>query len=136
MKRCNFKGLWASHGVSVSHRSIDSTGGHQVNFYVFELELLPTLEIGHSRIWPGKNAHPGRRPPRAQLRTATLLFSPVLSQIEANAPNDEKYCLVPKVVHVNIALLVCTRMSGSRESRTCRLRGRAVGLHTLGMSVR
>jgi hypothetical protein len=30
MKRWNFKGLRASHGVSVSHRSAGSTGGHQV----------------------------------------------------------------------------------------------------------
>jgi len=38
MKRWNFKGLRASHGVSVSHRSIGSTGGHQ----------------DPGRIWPGK----------------------------------------------------------------------------------
>ena len=30
MKRWNFKGLRASHGVSVSHRSAGATGGHQV----------------------------------------------------------------------------------------------------------
>jgi large subunit ribosomal protein L3 len=34
MKRWNFKGLRASHGVSVSHRSIGSTGGHQVRVIV------------------------------------------------------------------------------------------------------
>jgi len=38
MKRWNFKGLRASHGVSVSHRAIGSTGGHQ----------------DPGRIWPGK----------------------------------------------------------------------------------
>jgi ribosomal protein L3 len=30
MKRWNFHGLAASHGVSVSHRSAGSTGAHQV----------------------------------------------------------------------------------------------------------
>lgn len=30
MKRHNFKGLRASHGVSISHRSHGSTGQHQV----------------------------------------------------------------------------------------------------------
>lgn len=30
----------------------------------------------------------------------------ILSQIEANAPNNEKYSLVAKVVHVGVALLV------------------------------
>ncbi|KAN0112124.1 Translation protein, beta-barrel-containing domain containing protein [Russula decolorans] len=38
MKRWNFKGLRASHGVSVSHRSAGATGGHQ----------------DPGRIWPGK----------------------------------------------------------------------------------
>ncbi|KAI0302250.1 mitochondrial 50S ribosomal protein L3 [Russula brevipes] len=38
MKRWNFKGLRASHGVSVSHRSAGSTGAHQ----------------DPGRIWPGK----------------------------------------------------------------------------------
>ena len=30
----------------------------------------------------------------------------ILSQIETNAPNDEKYSLVAKVVHFGVALLV------------------------------
>ncbi|KAH7889407.1 translation protein [Phlebopus sp. FC_14] len=38
MKRWNFKGLRASHGVSVSHRSAGATGAHQ----------------DPGRIWPGK----------------------------------------------------------------------------------
>jgi large subunit ribosomal protein L3 len=38
MKRWGFKGLRASHGVSVSHRSSGSTGGHQ----------------DPGRVWPGK----------------------------------------------------------------------------------
>jgi large subunit ribosomal protein L3 len=29
MKRCNFRGLEASHGVSISHRSLGGTGGRQ-----------------------------------------------------------------------------------------------------------
>lgn len=43
MKRWNFKGLRASHGVSVSHRSSGSMGAHQ----------------DPGRIWPGKKM-PGR----------------------------------------------------------------------------
>lgn len=31
MKRWGFKGLRASHGVSISHRSSGSTGAHQVS---------------------------------------------------------------------------------------------------------
>ncbi|KAG6376481.1 translation protein [Boletus reticuloceps] len=38
MKRWNFKGLRASHGVSVSHRSAGATGAHQ----------------DPGRVWPGK----------------------------------------------------------------------------------
>ncbi|KAJ3993909.1 translation protein [Lentinula boryana] len=38
MKRWNFKGLRASHGVSISHRSAGATGAHQ----------------DPGRIWPGK----------------------------------------------------------------------------------
>jgi large subunit ribosomal protein L3 len=38
MKRWGFRGLRASHGVSVSHRSSGSTGGHQ----------------DPGRVWPGK----------------------------------------------------------------------------------
>ncbi|KAL0946620.1 hypothetical protein HGRIS_012816 [Hohenbuehelia grisea] len=38
MKRWGFKGLRASHGVSISHRSSGSTGGHQ----------------DPGRVWPGK----------------------------------------------------------------------------------
>ncbi|VDC06569.1 unnamed protein product [Peniophora sp. CBMAI 1063] len=38
MKRWGFKGLRASHGVSISHRSAGSTGGHQ----------------DPGRVWPGK----------------------------------------------------------------------------------
>ncbi|KAJ8078891.1 hypothetical protein AAF712_001173 [Marasmius tenuissimus] len=43
MKRWGFKGLRASHGVSVSHRKIGSTGAHQ----------------DPGRVWPGKKM-PGR----------------------------------------------------------------------------
>jgi len=38
MKRWNFRGLRASHGVSVSHRKLGATGGHQ----------------DPGRVWPGK----------------------------------------------------------------------------------
>ncbi|ESK94516.1 50s ribosomal protein l3 [Moniliophthora roreri MCA 2997] len=43
MKRWGFKGLRASHGVSISHRSIGATGAHQ----------------DPGRVWPGKKM-PGR----------------------------------------------------------------------------
>ncbi|KAI0030757.1 mitochondrial 50S ribosomal protein L3 [Vararia minispora EC-137] len=43
MKKHGFKGLRASHGVSISHRSIGSTGGHQ----------------DPGRVWPGQKM-PGR----------------------------------------------------------------------------
>lgn len=40
MKRHGFAGLGASHGVSVSHRSIGSTGGRQVSFPSLSSHLL------------------------------------------------------------------------------------------------
>lgn len=48
----------------------------------------------------------------------------ILSQIEANAPNNEKYSLVAKVVHVGVALLVYilderfTRVTDVQTSQT------------------
>src|SRR5436189_1710979 len=41
MKRWNFGGLRASHGVSVSHRSIGSTGGRQDPGKVFKNKKMP-----------------------------------------------------------------------------------------------
>jgi large subunit ribosomal protein L3 len=41
MKRHNFRGLEASHGVSVSHRSIGSTGGRQDPGRVFKNKKMP-----------------------------------------------------------------------------------------------
>ncbi|MES2215037.1 MAG: 50S ribosomal protein L3 [Pseudomonadota bacterium] len=41
MKRHNFRGLEASHGVSVSHRSIGSTGGCQDPGRVFKNKKMP-----------------------------------------------------------------------------------------------
>jgi large subunit ribosomal protein L3 len=41
MKRHNFGGLRASHGVSVSHRSIGSTGGRQDPGKVFKNKKMP-----------------------------------------------------------------------------------------------
>lgn len=40
MKRWNFKGLRASHGVSVSHRSAGATGAHQVR-----IALVPLVTV-------------------------------------------------------------------------------------------
>jgi large subunit ribosomal protein L3 len=48
MKRWNFGGLRASHGVSVSHRSIGSTGGRQDPGKTFKNKKMP--------------GHHGRRP--------------------------------------------------------------------------
>jgi large subunit ribosomal protein L3 len=41
MKRWNFKGLRATHGVSVSHRSIGSTGNRQDPGKVFKGKKMP-----------------------------------------------------------------------------------------------
>jgi large subunit ribosomal protein L3 len=56
MKRWNFKGLRASHGVSVSHRSAGATGGHQVRLgrynELIRFSICNSQDPG--RIWPGK----------------------------------------------------------------------------------
>ena len=49
MKRWNFAGLRASHGVSVSHRSIGSTGGRQDPGRTFKKKKMPG-HIGVDRI--------------------------------------------------------------------------------------
>src|SRR6266581_1733744 len=41
MKRWNFRGLRATHGVSVSHRSLGSTGGRQVPGKTFKNKKMP-----------------------------------------------------------------------------------------------
>src|SRR3712207_9177907 len=41
MKRWNFGGLRASHGVSISHRSIGSTGGRQGPGRTFKNKKMP-----------------------------------------------------------------------------------------------
>ena len=41
MKRWNFRGLRATHGVSVSHRSIGSTGGRQDPGKTFKNKKMP-----------------------------------------------------------------------------------------------
>src|SRR6188508_1949717 len=41
MKRWNFRGLRASHGVSISHRSIGSTGGRQDPGKTFKNQKMP-----------------------------------------------------------------------------------------------
>jgi len=41
MKRWNFRGLRASHGVSISHRSIGSTGGRQDPGKTFKNKKMP-----------------------------------------------------------------------------------------------
>jgi large subunit ribosomal protein L3 len=49
MKRWNFGGLRASHGVSVSHRSIGSTGGRQDPGKTFKNKKMPG-QMGNTRI--------------------------------------------------------------------------------------
>jgi large subunit ribosomal protein L3 len=49
MKRHNFRGLEASHGVSVSHRSIGSTGGCQDPGRVFKNKKMPG-HMGHKQV--------------------------------------------------------------------------------------
>src|ERR1700674_2517723 len=49
MKRWNFRGLRASHGVSVSHRSIGSTGGRQDPGKTFKNKKMPG-HMGNTRI--------------------------------------------------------------------------------------
>jgi large subunit ribosomal protein L3 len=49
IKRWNFGGLRATHGVSVSHRSIGSTGGRQDPGKTFKNKKMPG-QMGHTRI--------------------------------------------------------------------------------------
>jgi large subunit ribosomal protein L3 len=49
MKRWNFGGLRASHGVSVSHRSIGSTGGRQDPGKTFKNKKMPG-QMGVERV--------------------------------------------------------------------------------------
>ncbi len=51
MKRWNFHGLRASHGVSISHRSIGSTGGRQDPGKTFKNKKMPG-HMGVDRITP------------------------------------------------------------------------------------
>jgi large subunit ribosomal protein L3 len=49
MKRWNFRGLRASHGVSISHRSIGSTGGRQDPGKTFKNKKMPG-HLGMERV--------------------------------------------------------------------------------------
>src|SRR5215475_5152308 len=49
MKRWNFGGLRASHGVSISHRSIGSTGGRQDPGRTFKNKKMPG-QLGVDRV--------------------------------------------------------------------------------------
>src|SRR3974390_2882995 len=51
MKRWNFGGLRASHGVSISHRSIGSTGGRQDPGRTFKNKKMPG-QMGVDRVTP------------------------------------------------------------------------------------
>ena len=51
MKRWNFSGLEASHGVSVSHRSLGSTGNRQDPGKTFKNKKMPG-HLGQDRITP------------------------------------------------------------------------------------
>jgi|SRR5882762_38915 large subunit ribosomal protein L3 len=55
MKRWNFKGLRASHGVSKAHRSAGSTGAHQVCInHPLSSSVADNFLQDPGRIWPGK----------------------------------------------------------------------------------
>ena len=60
MKRWNFGGLRATHGVSVSHRSIGSTGGRQDPGKTFKNKKMP----GHMGVDPHHHAQSARGPDR------------------------------------------------------------------------
>ena len=64
MKRWNFGGLRASHGVSVSHRSIGSTGGRQDPGKTFKNKKMP----GHMGVRPHHHAQPQGRADRCRAR--------------------------------------------------------------------
>ena len=49
MKRWNFRGLEASHGVSVSHRSLGSTGNRQDPGKTFKNKKMPG-HLGQERV--------------------------------------------------------------------------------------
>ena len=49
MKRWNFRGLEATHGVSVSHRSLGSTGNRQDPGRTFKNKKMPG-HLGHERV--------------------------------------------------------------------------------------
>jgi large subunit ribosomal protein L3 len=49
MKRWNFAGLRATHGVSISHRSIGSTGNRQDPGKVFKNKKMPG-HLGNERV--------------------------------------------------------------------------------------
>ena len=69
MKRWNFSGLRASHGVSISHRSIGSTGGRQDPGKTFKNKKMPghlgvdrvtTLNLKVMQTDVDARPHPGR----------------------------------------------------------------------------
>ena len=70
MKRWNFGGLRASHGVSISHRSIGSTGGRQDPGKTFKnkkmsghlgVDRVTTLNLKVMQTDVDARPHPGRR---------------------------------------------------------------------------
>ena len=57
MKRWGFGGLFATHGVSVSHRSLGATGARQVCYIVWALRVIGNgfcrilVKFGKERKW-------------------------------------------------------------------------------------
>jgi large subunit ribosomal protein L3 len=60
MKRWNFAGLRASHGVSVSHRSIGGTGGRQDPGKTFKNKKM-SGHLGATRPYPGRRRRAWRQ---------------------------------------------------------------------------
>jgi large subunit ribosomal protein L3 len=87
MKRWNFGGLRASHGVSISHRSIGSTGGRQDPGKTFKVKKMP----GHMGVERGlilvEGAVPGAKGGWITLRDA------VKKKLPKEAPKPGKFRL-------------------------------------------
>src|SRR6266516_1948361 len=87
MKRWNFGGLRASHGVSISHRSIGSTGGRQDPGKTFKNKKMP----GHLGVERGlslvEGAVPGAKGGWITLRDA------VKKRLPTDAPKPGKFRL-------------------------------------------
>ena len=132
MKRWNFGGLRASHGVSVSHRSIGSTGGRQDPGKTFKNKKMPghmgvdrvttlNLKVVQTDVERGlilvEGAVPGARGGWITLRDA------VKKKLPDDAPKPGKFRVAAAEGSVR-------RRSTSRSTCRARRAGRAGGCVT------